>query len=143
MSIVYTAGTWDCFHFGHLNLIKKASELGNKLIVGVSTDELVLEYKKHYPIIPFKERFEIIKSLKYVDEVVKQEKRDKLAALNHFKFNIWAIGDDWHGNDYYMEISKKFKTRGIETAWIKYTKGISSTIIREKLNNRFKKDSMD
>ena len=63
--------------------------------------------------------------------------------MNHFKFNIWAIGDDWHGNDYYMEISKKFKNEGIETAWIKYTKGISSTIIREKLNHRFQKDNMD
>ena len=133
--IIYTAGVFDCFHIGHLNLLREASKMGDKLIVGVSTDELVKEYKGIEPIIPFTERLEIVKSIKYVDEVVPQRDRDKLKALEFINFDIWVIGDDHKRDDYYTNIEKCFSERGIKTIWLKYTKGISSTKIRNLLNN--------
>ncbi|MEK6900250.1 MAG: adenylyltransferase/cytidyltransferase family protein, partial [Nanoarchaeota archaeon] len=69
-TVVFTAGTWDLFHVGHLNLIKRSKELGDFLIVAVSTDELVVSYKKGPPAIPFDERAAILESCKYVDKVV-------------------------------------------------------------------------
>ena len=134
--IVYTAGVWDCFHIGHLNLLKEASKLGSKLIVGVSNDELVLDYKNKTPLIPFKERLEIIKSIRYVDSAIEQKSRDKLKALEIVHFNIWAIGNDWMGNQYYMDTSERFGQLGIETVWLPYTKGISSTHIKKLLTGR-------
>jgi glycerol-3-phosphate cytidylyltransferase len=131
---VYTAGVFDCFHIGHLNILKKAKEIGDKLIVGISTDELVKKYKGISTIIPFEERMEIVRSIKYVDEVIPQNDRNKIKALDIINFDIWVIGDDWYGNDYYMNIEKEFLKRGVKTDWLPYTKGISSTKIRDLLN---------
>ncbi len=97
---------------------------------------MVEQYKGHSPLIPFEERKQIVESIVHVDQVVIQEHRDKLRALEIVKFDIWAIGDDWHGNDYYVEISKRFSVLGVETAWIQYTRGISSTKIRRLLKDR-------
>ena len=138
---VYTAGTWDCLHIGHINILKEAKKCGDELIVSVSTDELVNEYKKHTPIMPFEERFEIIKSLRFVDYVIAQTDRDKIKALDSINFDVWVIGNDWYGNDYYMDISKRFEELGVETVWIPYTKGISSSQLRE--NPRVTKNYKD
>ena len=134
--IVYTAGVWDCFHIGHLNLLKNAKKLGDKLIVGVSTDELVKMYKNKTPLIPCEERLQIVKAIRYVDEVITQNDRNKVKALETIKFNIWAIGDDWYGNKYYMDISEKFKKLGVKTVWLPHTPDVSSTKIRNLLLNR-------
>lgn len=138
--IIYTAGVFDCFHIGHLNILRKAKEFGDKLIVGVSTDELVKKYKGVSTIIPFEERVEIVKSIRYVDEVIPQYDRNKIKALDIVKFDIWIIGDDWYGNEYYMNIEKEFTKRGVKTVWLPYTKGISSTRIRNLLNNGGRND---
>ena len=138
--VIYTAGVFDCFHVGHLNLLKRAKKHGGKLIVGVSTDELVEQYKRIIPIVPFKERMEIVKAIKWVDEVVPQTDRNKLKALEIVEFNIWAIGNDWYGNEYYMKIEKEFQRLGVKTIWLTYTKGISSTKIRNLLYNGGKCD---
>ena len=92
--IGYTTGVYDMFHIGHLNVLKRAKELCEYLIVGVSTDELVESYKHKKPIIPFEERAEIVKAIRYVDEVVPQTSMDKLQAWEKLRFEAMFHGSD-------------------------------------------------
>ena len=94
----YTTGVFDLFHIGHLNLLRQAKNSCDRLIVGVSTDELVETYKNKTPIIPFAERIEIVSALKCVDEVVPQNHRDKIAAYHEIKFDVMFVGSDWKGS---------------------------------------------
>ncbi|MDK0618359.1 adenylyltransferase/cytidyltransferase family protein [Clostridium perfringens] len=130
----YTTGVFDMFHIGHLNIIKRAKEQCDYLIVGVSTDELVQEYKNKKPIIPFYERCEIVKALEYVDKVVAQENRDKFWAWKKLNFDVMFVGDDWKGKSLFVEIEEEFKKVGVDIVYFPYTKDTSSTILREKLN---------
>ncbi|MGU8583455.1 adenylyltransferase/cytidyltransferase family protein [Clostridium perfringens] len=129
----YTTGVFDMFHIGHLNIIKRAKEQCNYLIVGVSTDELVQEYKNKKPIIPFYERCEIVKALEYVDKVVAQENRDKFWAWKKLNFDVMFVGDDWKGKSLFVEVEEEFKKVGVDIVYFPYTKDTSSTILREKL----------
>lgn len=133
--IGYTTGVFDMFHIGHLNILKNAKEQCEYLIVGVSTDELVQKSKNKNPIIPFDERVEIIKSIKYVDEVVPQINKNKLEAYEKYKFDVMFVGDDWKGTESFNKWEEEFKKRGCTIVYFPYTKGTSSTILREKLLN--------
>jgi len=133
--IGYIQGVFDLFHIGHLNIIKKAKLQCNYLIVGVSTDELVISYKNKKPVIPFKERIEIISSIKYVDKAVKQISRDKFAAWQLYHFNILFSGDDWEGSEIYQKFEKQLSEVGVEIIYFPYTKTTSSTIIRQFIEN--------
>lgn len=135
LRIGYTTGVFDMFHIGHLNILKRAKENCDYLIVGVSTDELVQEYKNKTPIIPFEERKAILESISYVDKVVAQNHRDKIAAQEELKFNIMFVGDDWKGSELFTEVEEIFRERNVELMYFPYTKGTSSTILREKLIN--------
>ena len=104
MILGYTTGVFDLFHIGHLNILRRAREKCDKLIVGVTTDELLKVYKNKSPIIPFEERISIVKSIKYVDEVVPQENMDKLSHWNYLKFNVVFVGDDWQNTDKWNKI---------------------------------------
>ena len=95
MIIGYTTGVFDLFHVGHLNILKRAREQCDFLIVGVSTDELVEQYKNKRPVICYQERMEIVKAIRYVDRVVPQTSRDKLAAWKEHRFDKMFVGDDW------------------------------------------------
>lgn len=129
----YTTGVYDMFHIGHLNILKKAKEQCDYLIVGVSTDELVQKSKNKTPIIPFEERVEIVKAIKYVDEVVPQEDKNKFAAWEKYKFNAMFVGDDWKNSTLFNEAGKELNKVGVEIVYFPYTKHISSTKLREKL----------
>lgn len=133
MRIGYTTGVFDMFHVGHLNILRRAKEQCDYLIVGVSTDELVKNYKNKTPIIPFEERKAILEAIKYVDKVVPQENRDKYSAYEKYKFNVMFVGDDWKGNSLFEEVERRFKDVGVEVVYFPYTKGTSSTILKEKL----------
>ncbi len=122
------------FHIGHLNILKQAKERCDFLIVGVSTDENVMSYKNKTPVIPFEERIEIVKSIKYVDEVIPQKNMDKFEAWQELKFDVLFHGDDWKNSAMYDELIKKFKQVGVDVVFLKHTDGISSTILREKIN---------
>ncbi len=137
--IGYTAGVFDLFHIGHLNLIKRAKQNCDYLIVGVNSDKLVQQYKNKTPIIPENERMEIIKSLKYVDEVVLINTRDKLDAYNKFKFNRIFVGDDWLGHPSYSEAINQLKPYNVEFIFYPYTKTTSSSIIRKVLMDLYDK----
>lgn len=131
--IGYTTGVFDMFHIGHLNILRQAKEQCEHLIVGVSTDELVASYKNKHPIIPFSERIEIIRSIRYVDEVVAQTNRDKIAAFNELHFDAMFVGSDWKGNALFNDVEKYLNNHGSCVVYFPYTQGTSSTILREKL----------
>ncbi|MBQ4120202.1 MAG: adenylyltransferase/cytidyltransferase family protein [Clostridia bacterium] len=129
--IGYTTGVYDMFHIGHLNIIKKAKALCDYLIVGVSSDELVQTEKGKTPVIPFKERFEIISSLKYVDQVVPQLDKNKFAAWEKYHFDKMFVGSDWQGTDTWNNFEKQFQPLGVEIVYLPHTDGISSTLLTE------------
>ena len=134
MKIGYTTGVFDMFHIGHLNILKRAKEQCDFLIVGVSTDELVHDYKNKWPIIPFENRKAIVEACRYVDKVVPQVTMDKLQALKELRFDVMFHGDDWKGTDLYNNYEKEFAEYGAEIIYIPHTAGVSSSMLRDKLN---------
>ena len=133
MIIGYTTGVFDMFHVGHLNLLARAREQCDRLIVGVSTDDVVLDYKKHAPIVPYEERVAIVKAIRYVDEVVPQTSMDKFAAWERLRFNRLFHGNDWKGSAMYNEVEAKLKAVGVDVVYFPYTQGTSSTLLAERL----------
>ena len=133
MIIGYTTGVFDMFHVGHLNLLARAREQCDRLIVGVSTDDVVLDYKGHAPIVPYMERVAIVKAIRYVDEVVPQTSMDKFAAWEKLRFNRLFHGNDWKGSAMYNEVEAKLKAVGVEVVYFPYTQGTSSTLLAERL----------
>lgn len=134
--IGYTTGVYDMFHIGHLNILRRAKEQCDYLIVGVSTDELVQREKHKTPIIPFDERCEIVSAIKYVDKVVPQEDKNKYGAWKKYHFDKMFVGSDWKGTKQWQEYEEQFSEVGVEIVYFDHTDGISSTILREKLNEQ-------
>ena len=132
--IGYTTGVFDMFHIGHLNILKRAKEHCEYLIVGVSTDEVVETYKHKRPVIPFEERIAIVEAIRYVDKVVPQTSMDKMEAYEALKFDALFHGSDWKGSEMYEKIVADFEKIGVDVVFLPHTDGISSTIIREKVN---------
>ena len=122
------------FHIGHLNILRQAKERCDYLIVAVSTDELCESYKKKKPIVCYDERKEIVESIKYVDEVVPQVDRNKFGAWERVGFDVMFVGDDWKGSPLFSELEERFKEVGVRIEYFPYTRGTSSTILREKLD---------
>ncbi|WP_071147480.1 adenylyltransferase/cytidyltransferase family protein [Bacteroides ihuae] len=131
---VFTSGSFDLFHVGHLNILEKSAALGDELIVGVSTDELIEKYKGMKPVIPFEQRFRIISSLKCVTKVVKQVKLTDIAQLRQENIDIVTIGDDW--KDKYLEGLDWMKSQPEkEVVYFPYTPGVSTTSIKKEIIN--------
>ena len=133
MIIGYTTGVYDLFHIGHLNLLKNAKGMCDKLIVGVTVDELVA-YKGKQSMIPFEDRIEIVRSCKYVDAAVPQYDMNKLEACKKLGASFLFVGDDWYGTEKWQNYEKEFEEAGIKIIYCPYTKGVSSTKINEALN---------
>ena len=125
------------FHIGHLNIIKRAKAQCDYLIVGVSTDELVQHDKNKTPIIPYADRCAIVEAIKYVDKVVSQPDKNKYAAWERYHFNKMFVGSDWKGTEAWDRFEEQFKPVGVEIIYLDHTDGISSTILRDKLNNQY------
>ncbi|MCR5595207.1 MAG: adenylyltransferase/cytidyltransferase family protein [Lachnospiraceae bacterium] len=134
MVIGYTTGVYDLFHIGHLNLLKNAKGLCDKLIVGVSIDDLV-QYKGKNALIPFEDRIEIVRSCKYVDAAVPQYDMDKLKACKELGATMLFVGDDWYGDPKWQKYEEEFAKENIKIVYFPYTKGISSTRIAEALQS--------
>jgi glycerol-3-phosphate cytidylyltransferase len=131
--IGYTTGVFDLFHIGHLNIIRRAKEMCDYLIVGVSTDELVGEYKNKKTVIPYAERASIVGALRYVDEVVPQTDRDKVAAFKKYKFDVMFVGDDWKGDKLFMDVELELNKHGASVIYFPYTKNVSSSLLKKVL----------
>lgn len=130
--IGFVQGVFDMFHVGHLNLLKNASANCDYLIVGVNSDEFVKEYKNKTPIINCSDRMEIVSAIKYVDQTVRMDNRDKLEALSKYKFDVIFMGSDWKGTDFYDNMELVLKKYNVDIVYFPYTQGISSTQLREK-----------
>ena len=142
MVIGYTTGVYDLFHVGHLNLFKNAKGMCDKLIVGVTVDELV-QYKGKNSMIPFEDRIELVRSCKYVDAAVSQYDMDKLTACKKLGATYLFVGDDWYGTEKWKKYDKDFAKEGIKIIYFPYTKGISSTKIQAALDAVRKDDLHD
>lgn len=140
--IGYTTGVYDLFHIGHLNLFKNAKGMCDRLIVGVTVDELV-EYKGKKAMIPFEDRIEIVRSCRYVDAAVPQYDMDKLTAARKLGATVLFVGDDWYGTEKWKKFEREFAEYGIRIIYFPYTKGISSTKITEALNSVRRDDLSD
>lgn len=132
MTIGYTTGVFDLFHIGHLKILQNAKSLCDRLIVGVTVDELV-KYKNKRAVIPFEERIEIVRSICYVDAAVPQFTMDKMDAWKRYKFNVMFVGDDWYQSDNWKSLEAEFENVGVKIIYFPYTKGTSSTLINEVL----------
>jgi len=133
MKRVLTYGTFDMFHIGHLNLLKRAKELGDYLIVGVSTDEFN-KIKGKKTLIPFEERKEIVKSIKYVDLVIPENNwEQKINDIKKYKVDVFIMGDDWRGK---FDFLKDY----CEVVYLPRTEGISTTKLKENLKSFYNID---
>ena len=131
-TVVYTSGTFDMLHINHLKMIEYARALGDILIVGVNTDELVNEYKSE-PVIPFEERIALMKAIKYPDIVIPQHSLDHRDKVKKLKFDVFVVGDDWAGKYDYLE------ELGVTVVYFPYGRSCSSTSLKEKIYNNYKK----
>lgn len=131
-TIGYTSGVFDLFHIGHLNLLKNAKGLCDKLIVGVTVDALV-KYKHKNSVIPFEERIEIVRNIKCVDAAIPQEDLDKFKMWEKLRFDVLFVGDDWYQSPRWKSLEQKFKKVGVRIIYFPYTKGTSSTLLNDTL----------
>lgn len=132
--IGYTAGAFDVFHIGHLNLIKRAKENCDFLIVGVTSDELIQKTKNKVPLSNIEERMEIISSIKYVDRVVIQDDLDKVAAWKKYRYDKLFSGDDWKNNERWKKYEDELAKYDVQVVYFPYTKAVSSTKLQEYVN---------
>lgn len=133
--IGYTTGVFDMFHIGHLNLLRRAKEQCETLIVGVTTDELCYKRKKKYPIINEYERMAIIDAISYVDKVIPQKDMNKERVIKEIGADVVFVGSDWKGTETWNKYEEEFAKEGCEIVYLEYTKGISSTLLRDKIAN--------
>ncbi len=131
--IGYTTGVYDLFHIGHLNLLRRAKEQCDYLIVGITVDELV-GYKGKQAVIPFEERRQIVQAIRFVDEVVAQEDLDKVKAWERFRYDALFVGDDWKGKPNWVAYETALREKGVDVVYLPYTKQTSSTQLREALS---------
>ncbi len=128
--IGYTQGVYDMFHIGHLNLINKAKEQCDYLIVGVNSDELVQSYKHKDTVIKEQERAEIVRNIKAVDECIITDTLDKIVLQQRLHFDAIFIGDDWYGNPRWMQTIEELAKYGVDVVFLPHTDGISSTMLK-------------
>jgi cytidyltransferase-like protein len=133
MRVGYTAGVFDLFHIGHLNLLENAKALCDYLIVGVNSDELTASYKDIVPVVPFVERVRIVAAIRVVDETIRVDTRDREEIWRMKPFNLLFVGDDWKGSAYWVEVERVLGKHGVQTVYLPYTIGTTSTLIRERL----------
>lgn len=135
--ILYTGGTFDLFHFGHVSFLKQCRVLADEIVVSLNTDEFIREYKSKSPVLSYSEREKSLLGCKYVDRVVKNTGgKDSKISIIEVKPHIIAIGDDWARKDYYAQMNftqEWLDEMGIVLAYIPYTQGISTTEIKKRV----------
>ena len=131
--IGYSTGVFDMFHIGHLNILRRAKEQCDTLIVGVTTDELCFKRKHKFPIINEKDRMAIVQAIRYVDRVVPQIDMDKLSMVQSLNADVVFVGSDWKGTDSWNKYELEFSKAGCDVVYIEHTDGISFSILRDKI----------
>lgn len=133
--IGYTTGVFDMFHIGHLNILRRAKEQCDYLIVGVTTDSLCFQRKNKYPIINEADRMSIVEAIRYVDKVIPQNDMDKLQPVSKYNVDVVFVGSDWKGTEAWNKYEIEFASKGCKVVYLDHTDGISSTILRDKITN--------
>ena len=129
----YAPGAYDLFHIGHLNILKHAAENCDRLIAGVVSDEMLLQSKGRLPVIPLAERMEIVRNLRFVDDVHAEVVPDKIDTWRDVRFDVIFKGDDWRGTPKGDKLERDFAEVGVEVRYFPYTMHTSSTILRKAL----------
>ncbi|MCJ7587049.1 MAG: adenylyltransferase/cytidyltransferase family protein [Candidatus Aminicenantes bacterium] len=128
----YASGVFDLFHVGHLRILQRAKSLCDRLIVGVTVDELV-GYKNRKVVVPFEQRLEIVSGLRAVDLAIPQDDLDKFVMWKKLKFDVLFIGDEWFETDRFRGFERKLKSAGVKVVYLPYTAAISTTDLKAKL----------
>ena len=132
----YVPGAWDMFHIGHLNILLRAREHCDRLVVGVVTDDALFAAKGKHPVIPLAERIEVLRHLIMVDEVVVDFSSNKLEVWERIQFNVLFKGDDWRGTAKGRVLESDMASVGVEVHYFPYTVHTSSTLLRSFLTER-------
>tara|TARA_Y100000588_G_C14278114_1_gene935478 strand:- start:7025 stop:7444 length:420 start_codon:yes stop_codon:yes gene_type:complete len=132
MIIGYTSGVYDLFHVGHVNILRNAKAMCDKLVVGVTVDELV-SYKGKQPVIPYHERIEVVRACKYVDVAIPQNNMDKAASAQKNHASYLFVGDDWYDTPKWEQHEKELANVGCKVIYFPYTQGTSSSLINQTL----------
>ncbi|VAW86858.1 Glycerol-3-phosphate cytidylyltransferase [hydrothermal vent metagenome] len=130
--LVYTVGTWDLLHVGHLALLQYCKSLGHTVAVGVASDEVVASYKKNTPVVPLEQRMEMLKALRCVDIVRPYYELEYASACKELDVDIFVIGEDWGKAAHNLEVESFLRTSGKSIRQISYHPLTSSTKIKEK-----------
>ena len=130
IKVGYLSGTFDLFHIGHLNLLKKAKDYCDYLIVGVHKDA---SHKNKETYIPFEERVEIVKNIKYVDKVI-QSKPEDCDVYDTEKYDFLFVGSDYKGTERFNRYEEYFENKGVKIIYFPYTEGTSSTQLRKAID---------
>lgn len=129
----YVPGVFDMFHIGHLNIVRRSRERCDRLIAGVVDDDAVESMKGHRPIVPLAERLEIVRSIRYVDEVIIDRSADKRLAWREAKFDVIFKGSDWKDTDKGRRLEQQMSDVGVRVEYLPYTDNTSSSQLRETL----------
>lgn len=131
--IGYTTGVFDMFHIGHLNILRRAKEQCETLIVGVTSDNLCYQRKHKFPIINECDRMAIVEAIRYVDKVIPQTDMEKIRPVKELRADVVFVGSDWKGTESWIRYEKEFASVGCSVIYLDHTDGVSSTLLREKL----------
>lgn len=136
--LVYTVGTWDLLHVGHLALLQHCKLLGNTVAVGVASDEVVASYKPNVPVVPLEERMEMLKALRCVDIVRPYYELEYVSGCKELDVDIFVIGEDWGRQPHNIEVESFLKAGGKSIIQVGYHPGTSSTKIKQRTISQFR-----
>ena len=136
---VYTVGTFDLLHVGHLVLLEHCKTLGATLVVGVASDEVVNSYKPNVPVIPLKQRMEMVKALKCVDDVRAYNELEYVSACKELDVDIFVIGEDWGDKPHNIAVEEYLQSEGKKIVQVTYNSQTSSTRIKQNVIAQFNK----
>ena len=130
---IYTVGTFDLLHIGHLDLLEYCETLGDRFVVGVASDEVVASYKRNVPVIPLAERMRMLKSLACVDDVVSYDKLEYVTQCKAVDADIFVIGEDWGDKPHNIAVEKYLRSKGAKIIQVSYNPQTSSTKIKQNV----------
>ncbi|WP_324171850.1 adenylyltransferase/cytidyltransferase family protein [Sulfurimonas sp.] len=130
---VYTVGTFDLLHIGHLDLLEYCKTLGDKFVVGVASDEVVASYKINVPVIPLEQRMRMLKALKCVDDVVSYDKLEYVTNCKEVDADIFVVGEDWGDKAHNIAVEKYLKSKGKKIVQVSYNPQTSSSKIKQNV----------
>ena len=136
--VVYTVGTFDLVHVGHLALLRRCRELGDVVVVGVASDRVVNRYKPNVPIIPLEQREEMLKALRYVDIVRPYHELEYVSACKELDIDVFVVGEDWGSKPHNLAVERYLKNSGKQIVRVLYNPRTSSTRIKRNVIAQFR-----